>query len=85
MNWVIFWILLGNQSLKYTLYKCTVKKILVQGKNGPGGPFLVDKIWSGGPNLVAKIGPAQPKMVRYRKFTELIATTCCKWYDHTLN
>ena len=24
-----------------------VTKNLVWGKNGPGGPFLVDKIWSG--------------------------------------
>ena len=49
-----------------------VTKNLVRGKNGPGGPLLVDKIWSGGPNLVAKIGPAQPKMVRCRKFAECI-------------
>ena len=63
-----------------------VTKNLVRGKNGPGGPFLVDKICSGGgPNLVTKIGPAQPKMVRCRKFTESIATNCCKWYGHTLN
>ena len=40
---------------------------------GQGGPLLVDKILCGGPNLVAKIGPAQPKMVRCRKFAEFIA------------
>ena len=26
----------------------SVTKNLVRGKNGPGGPVLVDKIWSGG-------------------------------------
>ena len=31
--------------VSYTLY-CNEK--FGPGKNGPGGPFLVDKIWSGG-------------------------------------
>ena len=55
-----------------------VTKILVRGKNGPGGPFWSPKIGPGGPNLVAKIGAAQPKMVRCRISIEFIATKCCK-------